>query len=328
MGRSLRILTALCAGGSLVLLALVFARHQGGRSDIAHQELRREIPELAAHIESEIAVLRAESLHDSMVKLSDVNMYYSPGPAPSAGSWSDEQYLPLKPDADLETTEAILSNRRFRKVLGEMTRLSSSQRDKAAKMLNEELNSALAEYLPLYHAELQLIASNYPASSPAFQIGTRPGGPVVVVGARLKVLSLTWISGLLELTDEAGLVKRVARMAVEQRDALYKASEPQALARSEVLRMVSLYNRQLISAALLGTTADRSSRETALRTTGATWQERNLAGFNAALTEFDAPVLSKMMEPDHSQGTVTVRFPAPLDDVNFDSLLKALRIQE
>jgi len=61
---------------------------------------------------------------------------------------------------------------------------------------------------------------------------------VVVMGARLKVLSLTWVAGLLELHELDQQVSAIAKLAVRQRDELYAANSLGLLAREEMLKSV------------------------------------------------------------------------------------------
>jgi len=53
-------------------------------------------------------------------------------------------------------------------------------------------------------------------------------------------------------------------------------------------------------------------------------QQRDLASFDAPVTEYDLPVRSGFMKPDRSLGVVMVRYMSPTADAAFDDLSRAL----
>jgi hypothetical protein len=61
---------------------------------------------------------------------------------------------------------------------------------------------------------------------------------------------------------------------------------------------------------------------------GIQWQKRTLVAYDAALTEFDKPVLSAMMRPDNSTGSFTVNYVSPMKDTNFDLLLQEMHFKQ
>jgi hypothetical protein len=90
------------------------------------------------------------------------------------------------------------------------------------------------------------------------------GHPVVILGARFKVLSLAWLAGLLELQDLKPQVRSVVELALKQRDELYAANTLDSYPREQLLSKASLYNRQILGYALLGVTEKSAARDAAL----------------------------------------------------------------
>jgi len=191
----------------------------------------------------------------------------------------------------------------------------------------------LTDYVRLYDVQTQrMVAAAHEIArqpnpvTPTFAINNVPENEIVIVGARLKVLALVWISGMLGLTDCNEEVERVARLAVKQRAFLYDNSTLDAFFRAQVLTMSSLYNRQILATGLLGVATNRTLQAFALQATGVQWQKRKLASYKAALTEYDLPVRSGVMKADYSDGSLIVKFTSPMDDNHFEILLKELHL--
>ena len=132
------------------------------------------------------------------MQLSDVNLFYWPGPKSSGSGELVKSDVPLNESAGGSDLEAIMSNRRFRKVLQQ---LGESDREVAGRMVQRELSGAIEEYEPLYaesmarftpHYKLSQLAQTNILAGPGFEIENVPEGKIVIAGARLKVLSLVW----------------------------------------------------------------------------------------------------------------------------------------
>ena len=262
-----------------------------------------------------------------MAELSHVNMFFWPGP-PTPSLVAVKQWIPLGEDADLEALEAIMSNRRFRKLLEE---LGAMDKAAASELVKRELSAILPEYIRLYDDQSRRLLPSARETRrqskpfiPVFAIDNVPQHKTVIAGARLKTLGLVWISGMLGLVESRGEVERVARLAVEQRTALYEVATVDNFFKAEMLRMASLYNRRIISSSLLGVAMERDLVVSAMQAAGVQWEERKLASYSAALTEYDLPVRSGVMKPDYSRGSLTVKFTSRMDDQHFDILLKKL----
>ena len=88
----------------------------------------------------------------------------------------------------------------------------------------------------------------------------------------------------------------------------------------------SLYNRQILGYALLGVAEKSSEHDAVLAKSKLNVEEKVLASFDAAVTEYDLPVKSGVMKPDRSLGTVNVRYLSPATDTTFDDLSRALMV--
>ena len=267
---------------------------------------------------------------ESMVKLSHVNMFYSSGP-PMQNMIALDHFPPLGEGAGIKALDAIMSNRRFRKVFDEISKMDKAA---ASEVVNRELLAAIAEYLPLYDGHMRRFAphfkpyttnSQHVVVGPSFEVGNVPEGQVTIVGTKLKVLALVWICGMLELNGTKDQVEHVARLSVRQRTDLYEDPILSPIHKYELLEMASLYNRPIISSGVFGMQTNRNLEAHILKAAGAEWQERKLAVFTAALTEYDF-YARRGRKPDYSRGSLTVKFVSPLNDDSFDLVLRELHV--
>jgi hypothetical protein len=314
---------------TLEIWLVVFVGHHKREPELARSEVRAVAPQFADKLEEQVARLKRESVAESVAKLSDVNMFYSPGPPIEEARTIA---LPLAEDVGQSDLEAIMSSRRFRKLFEEISKLDKAA---ASKMVCGALSAAITEYLPMYDAEMRRFAPHYKLekldglnviSGPTFEIVDVPEGKIVVKGARLKVLALVWTSGMLGLSSCKDQVEHVARLAVKQRTDLYDDPTLHPFFKQIMLSRASLYNRQVISSGLLGAAANGNLSELALKLAGGEWRERRLALYTAAVTEFDLPVRSGILKPDYLQGSLKVKFVSPMNDAHFDILLKEMHV--
>ena len=286
--------------------------------------LAASFPTLTKRIAAEVASLERETLPESVNKLDRINGYYATPPKFN-GVITDE-------NVDQQTVNSIMSNRRFVKVFDGLRQL---KKNAASKMIKPELASALTNYLSLYADWREHIESKIPPGKesivrPSFAIIVPPEeeGKIVLMGARLKVLSLVWLSGMLSLSDAKEQIEQVAQVAIKQKTEF----ENENILSPEFWGMMvgrgSLYNRQILASGLIGT-ADLKERQEShlMQAVGITWQGRKLTGYKAKWTEFDTPVQSGFMAPDQSAGTVFTSHASSINDTTFDKLLQELRFK-
>lgn len=311
---------------SAALIGIIIVRLGERRQSSAQALLKATAPEIHERLVHTVSRLEEETMAQSLVNLAEVDLFFWPGPNRGSGTLV-LRHLPLDPDVGDKDIGAICSNRRFCKLFEEAATL-----DKAviSRMLNSEFDRFTEGYLKLYDDKLQEQAPGFKVeklegrqaiAGPGFVTGNVKNGEIVVAGARLKVLALVLMSGALELTDCETSIGNIARIALKQREDMYADGSLHPFFRSEMLKRASLYNRQIIGAALLGM-KDEAGQAAIMKDLGLEWRECKLPSFKAALTEYDLPARSGVMEPDDSFGSRSIRFLAPLDDGQFDQLLR------
>jgi len=286
--------------------------------------------QLLNQIDSQIRVLRAESLQDSLESLADVNMFFGPGPPPETGGFffDDASMLPLSPQVGQRDLHTIMSNRRFLKVYRELSALPESR---ASDLVNAHVDSALAEYDALYDSylaenrqyyTLEALEGSSSIAGPSFAESNVPDGQIVLVGAKLKVLTLAWVAGTVGLQDTRTAITRVTREALSQREQLYTEAELHPFFRQQMLERGGLYNRQILATALIGVCGDSRAAQKISGELGLEWQERKLTHFDARLTTYDVPVMRGIIQPDFSRGTQVVRAVKSMDDSTFGRIVE------
>ena len=292
--------------------------------DAARSELRAIIPAYTAKVEKTVAGLQGETPSESVSNLYHVTEYFNPGPT---ADWITDEN---QNQVDLD---AIMSNRRFRKAFSELGKM-----DKAAalQLVKTNLLSALSIYSSQYENCMKRAAPLFKGTNEfgpglAFETGfikPEDAGKETLIGEKMKVFSLVWISGMLRLTDNREQVDQVVRYALKQKSELDNDPTLQPVFKNDMLSEASLYNRQILSSGLIGVTFQEAGTESdVMNKVGIQWQQRKLAAYDAALTEFDKPVQSGVMAPDHSTGSLTVNFVSSMHDTNFDRLLQEIHFK-
>lgn len=316
----------LAIAANIAIVALIILRHRGNEHSLAQSQLKVAAPELHNRLARQVAQLESESARDSLSKLSDVDLFFWPGPSLGSGSFGF-QHLPLPKEAGPRDLEAICSNRRFCKLVEELAAVDNAA---LAKMLGDEINRCTTQYRKLYDSELQRFTPIYREENlrgrtgyagPTFAIGNVKEGEVAIVGLKLKILALVALSGARGLAECKTNIDHVTRLAMKQRQELYDDTTLVPFFRSEMLKWASLYNRQILGTALLEISKAEADRITIARDLDLAWSERQLSAYKAALTEFDLPVRSGVAKPDYSLGSRPLRFLSPMDDAQFDRLI-------
>lgn len=263
-----------------------------------------------------------------MAKLAEVNPYFFPGPPLHDSFTVPNNPIPLAASEGADDLEAIMSNRRFRKVVGDLGKMEKSA---VAKLINKELATALDEYQQFYdeYATMKdpmLADDGTPrsGSSVAMTIQT-PDGKTVMTGARLKVLALAWIAGMLELDDCRTQIGQVADLALQQRTNFYEHPNWSPTFRADMVARISLFNRQILGTALAGVTRNRAAVSDSIEQADVSWQTRDLVSYLATQTEYDHAVFRDGLTPDGSKGSRTYRYLSPMSDETFDGLRAKLR---
>jgi len=210
---------------------------------------------MRVRIAQDVEVLSRESLKESLSLLSEIEMFYWPG---APGGESDISF-PLQKEEGTRLVDAILSNRRFLKLLFEFNALPKTE---AAEMINVEIRATLPVYLEMFEDTWSDTVANR-ASSPVEGLAAYGAGPSMrisnnadhsptLLGARNKIMSLLIIAGNLNLTETLAEVSKVIAAAIDQREVFYSTHEALEADRFCMLSSAGLYNRQILTSVLLG----------------------------------------------------------------------------
>jgi hypothetical protein len=142
MKRSSAVFVCMLVATLAFSMALIAIRKHRAH-DVARNRLNEAVPAYSAKIDKWVTILRRETLIESAEKLSDVNGFFFAGPTMD---------IINSENRDQKDIDAILSNRRFLKLLSELRELDKPM---ASQIVRTNLMSALAGYLRLYDLDLQ-----------------------------------------------------------------------------------------------------------------------------------------------------------------------------
>ena len=301
------------------------------RADVADADTP-EVPKAVARIQRQIDTVSSESLSESMSNLYRVNMFTWPGGGPRQGRGIEGSLLPLYPAAGGRDLHQIASNRRFLRILQD---LSTMDKAAAARLLNDHLARSLelhdslfsqytSEIRPLFRTDSDYVQPNQHGAIPGpGWIGhTVDEKKPVVLGAKYGVLSLVWLAGHVGATESHEMIKGIVEAAVDLRDSLYSDGEVIEYYRYGVLEGISVYNRQILAFGLTRTSPRASELEQMLRDKDVVEMRLELPHFDALLTPYDFPVTRFWGPPDMSKGILELQYYGPIDDQTFDALVR------
>jgi beta-lactamase regulating signal transducer with metallopeptidase domain len=294
--------------------ALVGKWLQEGRTKKAYMLIERRIA-------GQVVVLQKESLGESIARLDEVAPYAWPGPGELPLL---EVSLPIKKGAGSLEVDWIMSNRRFLKVYEEVRALPPAE---AGAVLAKALDEALASYRGVFGAYMKHVerftapdhAFSERSTFPPFQVGNNPDRSPDLLGPRLKVLSLMLIAGNVHLKEAAPAVRAVVQEAVRQRDMFY---DPKRFKEADGVGMVadaSLYNREILATALLGTGMALLDADKAVVDVGAAWNAKDLTRYDVPATAYDLSARDDGAV-DYSGG-LRVQYIEPIDDGQFNAMM-------
>jgi hypothetical protein len=285
------------------------------------------IAPLSDRLNKTVDILKKESLEQSLRNLSEVDLFFWPGAPLSSGFGVSGSVIPLPPSFGNTDLEAIISNRRFLKIYAD---LQGKPQAEIEAILSEHLKRALGEYTKLFDNHMESYRSKYTLEAlkdeniiygVPFIIENAPEGKVVLSGSRLQVLSFVWLYGLLNIPDTQGAVDRVLQQALSHRESIYNDKEVVESFKLDMLTQGSLYNRQILAQAVLGSRQDEAAVLSGFNDSGIKIKTRRLTDFKASLTISDLPIRSGIMTPDYSQGELVIRHPFEMNDAQFDTLI-------
>ena len=272
-------------------------------------------------IDAQVEILKKESLEESLSMLSEIEMYYWPG-AMGSGMMFTGMTFTGKDDM-----HKVMSNRRFLKVFYE---LSILPKERAEVLLRREIEGALIEYKALLKDYLTEFSHYFapgakPVGGPSFRIGNNPDNTPTFLGARFKLFALVLIAGNLRLQGLQPVIDVVLQQAQQEKRFYNNVDQVNERAAWGMLGRGSLYNRQILMTALVGTAIDLDKANTFCEDLGIKWKTKKLTRYNAAATPYD--LLTRGGGPfpvDFSQGEIVVRYFDSLTDAELDKIVGEL----
>ncbi len=272
-------------------------------------------------IDAQIKALEAESLEDSLRNLAEIEMYVWPGKALDAFGLQ----LPLADSAGEWDVDLVMSNRRFVKVLQEISSLPQAEQ---AALLRQYMRTSLASYQTLLEeyvretTEKVLAPGVVLVAGPSFRMSNNSDGSATLQGARYRLLALLLVAGNARLKEVAPAVLAIAQEARKQRLKFYDTKQFNRQAAYIMLKHASLYNRQIVGMALLATCVDPADTDGFLSGLDVEWKTKKLTYYDAAATPYDHHASTGSVPVDYSKGELLVRYLGPLGDGKFDRILE------
>jgi len=275
-----------------------------------------------------IQILGRESLQESLSRLDEVQLYIH-------GAWLyhddlEHTEIPLHASVGQKDILAIMGNRRFLKIMQELSLL---RKEEAASLISRETLSALSEYKSLFDSYMALHARtfesnlNRPAGKKSESLGflfTVPSGEPTLIAVRFKVLALLLIAGNLQLQHARAPVRNVVETAIEQRDLFYDRDSFGKNVAWIMLTHASLYSRPILATAVLGTYVGSDKAERIVKCNNTVCKSERLTHYNAAVTPYGySAYWPELGGIDYSKGELIIKHVGPLTDSQFDGVLSA-----
>lgn len=273
-------------------------------------------PDINRPIMEQIQVLEKESLETSLENLKFSEMYYWPG---SPVGYSPGGGFPLKKEHGSHEIWKIISNRRFLKVYDSLSLMPKKQME---EMLVKQLERFFASFKHLYSDFKAGIADQFKddEKAPILYISSSETGDInqpSLEGYRLGVLSLLLIAGNLEVKGAENLISRIIDETVEEYKALQDPRIKNKFLTLQLATSSLVYNRQILGTALIGVSTKRENQKGIFQ-----WEEQILTKYNARATGFDLHARIGAVPIDFSKGKLMVRFITPVDDFDFQVIVK------
>ncbi len=273
-----------------------------------------------------IQILDKESVELSLSRLDEYMMYIW------GSTWSfywktdyGNDEIPLKPGVCQKDLICIIANRRFLKLIDELSKLP---KESAAHLVGREMSSATSEYTRLWDEQMQYSEflkkkehrePNRPTR--ALLMTTKDGKPTLLA-FRFKVLTLALIAGNLRLHGTQPEVSKILETALEQRNNFYENPIFDKIAVVPMLVEAGLYQRQILATAVLGTYVDPTEQEKILGQFRCKLKTEKLQPYNVPVIRYGR--IYRQYGPSRfSEGDLIIKYLEPLDDFKFDGIVNA-----
>ncbi len=280
---------------------------------------------IQARIDRMVAQLKTESLEQSLAALPACEFYRWPGSIdPSLVFYK----FPFERKVGSNSVKEILSNRRFRKILQELRQLS---REEQAVVLLAALRHSLETYEQIYkrfHEQNSPYFGSelpFPTTSPSIPISDNRDGSPTIYGSRLSVLALMLVAGNLNLVECNAAVRGIVEKAIAQKNEMESTEKFHMMYRYSMIRDASLYNRQVLATALIGTSPVGGPGTKPCDMGSSQWKTAQLTKFDALATAYDLHYKHGAIKIDKETKTVSVKYLTPLIDEEFNTIVDHLK---
>lgn len=293
------------------------------KSQVAPADIYSHVaPDIQQEIQSHIDRLDKESAEASVRNLSDLELFFWPGSLLALEAIFPE--LPFPATVGTTDLDTIMSNRRFLKVMQD---LSVLPKDQAADLINRELRRVLPTYRRLFEEEVKSLADWLPPGKAGpeaitFQIGNNKDGSPTLLGLRYQILALILVAGNLQLEGTFSDVLDIAQEAKTTYDEYRQTDKYNVNVTETVLRDASLYHRQILGAGLVGALEKEARARDLVKKFQPHWQEKKLTRYSARATRYDLHGRIGVVPVDYSRGQLTVRYLQAVGDQEFAALLR------
>jgi hypothetical protein len=255
--------------------------------------------------------MSTESPKEILSKLTDAIEYFSPKIDEGLKLYSTENE---RQKTYRYTIHYILSNRRFRKALEDLKKLSKKE---AAKLLTQSIQENLTALRKDHQEKLDLVAKDNHKNDLAFGITygisdrgyyrprSSPKHPPSTLGRRYAVFSYLLLAAQLELRDVRPAVEDVVRFAKEE-FALFNSLNKDAkecMSFRAVLLEESLYHPSLLVTATLCDPSWNKDLKKQLLMLGKL-VTKEIVDHSAGTIEYDEPEWDRLIEPFKSMLTI------------------------
>jgi hypothetical protein len=266
-------------------------------------------PSYAVRIKAQIDEIESQDLFGNLDRLSDVEMFYWPGDYTT----TTLMIFPLPADYGVGDVKRVFSNRRFSYLMDE---LSAMPEESASEIVSTRIESALTEYHELYGKNVYDHPGLFDMESDqnfGFRISNFDDHSPTLQGVRMEILTLLMLAGNLHLAGAQNAVRKVAKVAVDQKELLYDHERTNRSFSYQIIIQASLFNRQILTTAMVGTGIAQIP--------SATVRENRLTKYNARSSTFD--LWGKYgVPPDFSKGEIDIEYYPAISDDTFRRLLE------
>jgi hypothetical protein len=267
----------------------------------------------------EINILKHETAEETLDRLSVPDMYFWPGPPGEIRLVGYE--FPFPPWFGDRDIEQLMSNRRLLKAY---QYLASLPKATAAEVVRHQIEKGNTAYDRLLQEYIRENGRFFPPDAknpagPGFIVGNTD--QPTVVGARLRILSLVFLAGNLQLADVGPSVRAVSKQAMEQYDKFRLSREYHLYFRFRLVANAGLYNRQALAVGLIGTATKQN--DPVITKYRRSLQQKRLTHFDARVTPYDQQAMLGTVQVDYPAEPLELRYLNEVSDSDLQALMEA-----